>query len=69
MGIGLGIFLIVIGAVLAFGITADVAGLDLNAIGMILMAAGAAVVVITVILMITRRDRPRPGIRGDPDVF
>ncbi|MFC7743167.1 DUF6458 family protein [Nocardiopsis composta] len=58
MGIGLGIFLVVIGAVLTFGITAEVAGLDLDAIGMILMAAGAAVVVISIILMITRRDRP-----------
>ncbi|GAA1080978.1 DUF6458 family protein [Nocardiopsis composta] len=69
MGIGLGIFLVVIGAVLTFGITAEVAGLDLDAIGMILMAAGAAVVVISIILMITRRDRPREGIRNDPDVF
>lgn len=56
MGIGLGIFLTVIGAVLYFGITADVSGLDLQAIGMIFMLAGAAIVVITLVY---------PMIRGD----
>ncbi|WP_017538272.1 DUF6458 family protein [Nocardiopsis halophila] len=66
MGIGLGIFLMVIGAVLTFGITADVAGLDLNAIGYILMAAGIAVVVISIFLMLARRDRS--GVGSDPDV-
>ncbi|MDA2813094.1 DUF6458 family protein [Nocardiopsis sp. RSe5-2] len=68
MGIGLGIFLMIIGAVLTFGITADVPGLDLNAIGYILMAAGLAVVIISVLLMMARRDRGRDEIRNDPDV-
>ncbi|QVQ55187.1 hypothetical protein J4H86_16835 [Spiractinospora alimapuensis] len=54
MGIGLGIFLAVLGAVLFFGITADVSGLDLQAIGMILMIAGAAIVVITLIYPLIR---------------
>ncbi|WP_017626142.1 DUF6458 family protein [Nocardiopsis chromatogenes] len=67
MGIGLGIFLMIIGAVLTFGITADVPGLDLNAIGYILMAAGLAVVIISILLMLTRRDRGE-GVRNDPDV-
>ncbi|MDA2806220.1 DUF6458 family protein [Nocardiopsis suaedae] len=67
MGIGLGIFLMVIGAVLTFGITADVAGLDLNAIGYILMAAGLAVVVISILLMLARRDRG-DRVHNDPDV-
>ncbi|GAB3493134.1 DUF6458 family protein [Nocardiopsis coralliicola] len=70
MGIGLGIFLMIIGAVLNFGITAEVSGLDLNAIGMILMLAGLAVVVITVVLMVVRRDRTRQsGLHNDPDVL
>ncbi|MDA8369132.1 MAG: DUF6458 family protein [Nocardiopsaceae bacterium] len=70
MGIGLGIFLIVIGAVLKFGITADVAGLDLSAIGIIFMLAGAAVIVLTLGIMASRggrRDYRRPP--GDTDVI
>ncbi|GAA3728663.1 putative membrane protein [Spinactinospora alkalitolerans] len=57
MGIGLGIFLVVVGAVLRFGITADVQGIDLAAIGIILMIAGAAVVVLTLILAAMRGNR------------
>ena len=43
MGLGLGIFLLVVGAILAFAITpdaADVAGIELPTVGYILMAAG-----------------------------
>ncbi|GLU47303.1 DUF6458 family protein [Nocardiopsis ansamitocini] len=54
MGIGLGIFLVVVGAVLRFGITADVQGIDLGAIGIILMLAGGAIVVLTVMLTAMR---------------
>ncbi|MBB6174000.1 uncharacterized membrane protein YjfL (UPF0719 family) [Nocardiopsis mwathae] len=70
MGIGVGIFLAVVGAVLKFGITADVAGIDLDAIGVILMAAGTAIVVLTLILMVIRREQPdrREKLRNDPDV-
>ncbi|SJZ75997.1 hypothetical protein SAMN02745673_01348 [Marinactinospora thermotolerans DSM 45154] len=57
MGIGLGIFLVVVGAVLRFGITADLQGLDLSAIGVILMLAGIAIVVLTLLLMVLRSNR------------
>ncbi|GAB3206620.1 DUF6458 family protein [Marinactinospora thermotolerans] len=57
MGIGLGIFLVVVGAVLRFGITADLQGLDLGAIGVILMLAGIAIVVLTLLLMVLRSNR------------
>jgi len=40
MGIGTGIFLIVIGAILVFAVDWSIGGLDLQAIGWILMAAG-----------------------------
>lgn len=69
MGIGVGIFLTVIGAVLRFGITADVAALDLDAIGVILMLAGIAVVVLTLVLMVLRRDRPhQENLHSDSDI-
>ncbi len=67
MGIGVGIFLTVIGAVLRFGITADVAGLNLDAIGAILMLAGIAVVVLTLLLMVMRRPQ-QDRLRSDNDV-
>lgn len=40
MGIGTSIFLLALGAILAFAVEFDVAGLDINTIGLILMAAG-----------------------------
>jgi hypothetical protein len=41
MGIGAGIFLIALGAILTFAVDWKVAGLDLHAVGWILMFAGA----------------------------
>jgi hypothetical protein len=42
MGIGVGIFLIVVGAILTFAVHATVAGLDLKVVGWVLMLAGVA---------------------------
>lgn len=42
MGIGVGILLIVVGAILTFAVDASVAGLDLDVVGWILMLAGVA---------------------------
>jgi hypothetical protein len=42
MGIGVGIFLIVVGAILTFAVDATVAGLNLDVVGWILMLAGVA---------------------------
>jgi Domain of unknown function (DUF6458) len=42
MGIGVGIFLIVVGAILTFALHATLAGLDLRVVGWILMLAGVA---------------------------
>lgn len=52
MGIGLGIFLAILGAVLYFGITENPAGLNLDAIGVIFMVAGAVVFVVTLLFSI-----------------
>ena len=40
MGLGLGVVLIVVGAILAFAVSASVSGIDLVMIGWILMGAG-----------------------------
>jgi hypothetical protein len=42
MGIGVGIFLIVVGAILTFALDVTLAGLNLDVVGWILMLAGVA---------------------------
>jgi hypothetical protein len=41
MGIGVSVFLIAVGAILAFAVNVAVAGIDLDTVGLILMAVGA----------------------------
>ncbi|OOB90236.1 DUF6458 family protein [Rathayibacter sp. VKM Ac-2630] len=55
MSIGAGIFLLVVGAILAFAVDVQVAGIDLALIGYILMAAGAVGLVLGLVLMTRRR--------------
>jgi hypothetical protein len=44
MSIGVGIFLTVLGAILAFAIETDVPGINVNTLGVILMVTGAVVI-------------------------
>jgi hypothetical protein len=46
MGIGAGILIAAVGAVLAFAVTAEIAGVDVQTIGVILLIAGLAVALI-----------------------
>ncbi|MGN9909151.1 DUF6458 family protein [Phytohabitans sp. LJ34] len=57
MGIGGGIFLIALGAVLAFAIQVDPWWIDLQATGVIVMLAGGAVVLVTLWYWHDRRRR------------
>ncbi len=41
MGIGASVFLLAVGAILAFAVDYSVSGLDINVVGAILMVAGA----------------------------
>jgi len=50
MGIGVSIFLLAIGAILAFAVNADVSGFDISVVGLILMAAGLLGLVLTLIV-------------------
>lgn len=54
MGIGVSIILLAIGAILAFATNVSVNGVDLDAIGIILMIAGGVGLLITLILLGTR---------------
>ena len=58
--IGGSIALIVIGAILRFGITWKPAHVDLEAIGVILMVAGVAGLIISIVFIAMRRRRPAP---------
>ncbi|MDR7280135.1 DUF6458 family protein [Catenuloplanes atrovinosus] len=57
MGIGGGIFLIAIGAILAFAVHAEPGWLDLTVVGWVLMLAGTAALVITIWYWNDRRNR------------
>jgi Domain of unknown function (DUF6458) len=56
MGIGSGIALVVIGAILVFAVNVDTGGyVDLDLIGYILMGAGVVVFLISLVLTLRRR--------------
>ena len=61
MGIGISIFLIAVGAVLAFAVEVPASGIDIDTVGVILMAVGFALLLYTLIwwsdYMPWRRDR------------
>lgn len=49
MGLGVSIFLIAIGAILAFAVTAEVSGVDVTTVGWILLIVGLAGAVLSLI--------------------
>jgi cyanate permease len=55
MGIGGSIFLIALGAILAFAVNVDIGVLDLSIVGWVLMLAGLAGLVLTVWFWQSRR--------------
>lgn len=50
MGLGLGIVLLVAGAVLYWAVDVDIPGIEDNTLGMILMIAGAAALVLGLVM-------------------
>ena len=65
MYIGTSIFLIALGAILKFAVTANLAGIDLQTAGVILMVVGALALLISLLLMSGWADRR--GRRTVPD--
>lgn len=55
MSIGLGIFLFVVGAILAFALNVTVDWINLDLVGYLLMGAGAVVTIIGLALLARRR--------------
>jgi hypothetical protein len=63
MYIGTSIFLIALGAILKFAVTATVAGIDIQTAGVILMVVGLIGLVLSLLQMMVWSDRRR----RDPD--
>ncbi len=57
MTIGASVFLIAVGAILAFAVADTIDGVALGTIGIILMVAGAVGLIATMIMYSSRRDR------------
>jgi hypothetical protein len=55
MSIGLGIFLFVVGAILRFALNVQLAWIDLQLVGNLLMGAGVVVAIIGIVLMVRKR--------------
>ena len=61
MGIGASVFLLALGAILAFAVDYTARGVDINVVGYILMAAGALGLLMTT-LVFGRRDTAGDGV-------
>lgn len=71
MSIGASIFLIAVGAVLKWAVTASVSGVELSTVGTILMVVGIIGLIITLFMWSTRRRdvvRERPVVADDRDL-
>ena len=62
MGIGTSIFLIAVGAILKYAVTAEVSGVELETVGLILMVVGILGLILSLFYTTMWADR---GARGD----
>jgi Domain of unknown function (DUF6458) len=60
-GIGFGIFLVAVGAILRYAVTAEVAGIDLGVVGVILMVAGAVLFLLSLFFVVWARQQAASG--------
>lgn len=67
MGIGVSIFLLAIGAILTFAVDAEVSGLDVSMVGLILMIAGGIGLLLT-LLVWGPRDRASRGRLAENEI-
>jgi hypothetical protein len=69
MGIGTSIFLIAIGAILRFAVTATVSGVDIQTVGTVLLVVGVVGLLISLLYLTIWADRtrtPPPGPAAPP---
>ena len=68
MYIGTSIFLIAVGAILAWAVTAEVAGVDVQTAGVILMVVGVIGLIVSLFEQTLWADRRRRRGAAEPDV-
>jgi hypothetical protein len=62
MTIGGSLFLIAVGAILYFAVTATVSGIDIATVGLILMIIGVVGLILGLFLLSSARTRRGPGV-------
>jgi hypothetical protein len=65
-GIGFGIFLVALGAILRYAVTAELAGLDIGVVGVILMVAGLVVFALSLFFVFWGRQSSTGGPPAPP---
>ncbi|THG34917.1 hypothetical protein E6C70_02190 [Glaciibacter flavus] len=55
MSLGLGIFLVAVGAILVWALNIDVGWIDLDTVGYVLMGAGVVIIIIGIALLVRKR--------------
>jgi hypothetical protein len=68
MGIGSSLFLIAVGAILFFAIDADVSGIEISTVGVILMVIGVIGLLISLFFLSEWRSRHRTAVVDDRPV-
>lgn len=63
MGLGTSIVLIAVGAILSYAVTFEVAGIDIQTVGTILLIIGIIGLIISLIYMFVLNKRDRPADR------
>ena len=66
MGIGAGVFLIAVGAILTFALDVAISGIDLKVVGVILMLAGLIGIAVDLAIFAPRRRGVRDSAVADP---
>jgi beta-lactamase regulating signal transducer with metallopeptidase domain len=69
MGIGTSLFLIAVGAILYFAVDADISGLEITTVGIILMVIGVVGLLISLFMFGTARRNGRTTVVRDRDVY
>jgi len=68
MGIGTSLFLVAIGAILYFAVNAEVSGLEISTVGIILMVIGVLGLLISLFMLNSARRTSQTVVR-DRDVY
>jgi Domain of unknown function (DUF6458) len=69
MGIGTSLFLIAVGAILYFAVNADISGLEISTVGIILMVVGVIGLLISLFFLSSARRGTTRTVVRDRDVY